>query len=172
MKCGKPNGFSTRMVDDLESATDPPLVAVEQRALGRVGIQLTRYELGATGLFVFTASPAQLKEGDIGLWLNDRVADYRTAYGFYQPIGYDDRPVPNPASGGVLVDQTIEHLMDGTPKSDRQWQRLNHAVMVEAVSLPFLWPRVLEYRSPRMTNVTTDLALASGSYDFVNVGVR
>ena len=42
--------------------------------------------------------------------------------------------------------------------------------MKDAVYLPILFGKSLYYRNPRLTNVTSDNALAFGLYDFVNVG--
>jgi peptide/nickel transport system substrate-binding protein len=72
----------------------------------------------------------------------------------------------------LYTDPAVQRILDGRPKSIMAWTNLDRAVMDSALYLPVMWPKVLEYRNPRMTNVTCDLALASGIYDFVNVGVR
>ena len=52
------------------------------------------------------------------------------------------------------------------------WEKLDDAVMDNAVYLPIYFGRNLYYRNPRLTNITSDNALAFGIYDFVNVGVN
>jgi hypothetical protein len=57
------------------------------------------------------------------------------------------------------------------PTSVDDWKKLDQAVMESATYLPLLGEKTLDYRTPRMTNVTCNNALAFGIYDFVNVGV-
>jgi peptide/nickel transport system substrate-binding protein len=170
--CGQPNGFSTKMVYDLLSKTDPKLFAAERAALGRVGITLIRWKLPLTGTFVFTGSPQQLKEFGIGLAENSGPPDYSTAYALYKPLAYRPNALPDGLVFSLYTDPAVQRILDGRPKSIMAWTNLDRAVMDSALYLPVMWPKVLEYRNPRMTNVTCDLALASGIYDFVNVGVR
>jgi peptide/nickel transport system substrate-binding protein len=56
--------------------------------------------------------------------------------------------------------------------AEADWRTLDRAVMATATYLPLVYEKTLYYRNPRLTNVTCDNALASGIYDFVNVGVR
>jgi peptide/nickel transport system substrate-binding protein len=73
-----------------------------------------------------------------------------------------------------LNDPVVNGLLNSGPagkNSVDDWQKLNHQIMTDAVYVPLYWTKTLYYRNPRMTNVTSDNALAFGIYDFVNIGV-
>jgi peptide/nickel transport system substrate-binding protein len=73
-----------------------------------------------------------------------------------------------------LNDATVNKVLSNAPSgksTEADWKTLDEAVMTAAVYMPIYWGKNLYYRNPRMTNVTSDNALAFGIYDFVNVGV-
>lgn len=171
--CGRLHGFRTRMVNDLNTSTGRRLFAAERNALARVGITVGRFDIAPTGSFIFTGSPTQLKEFGIGVAPGIRVPDYPTAYSFYAPLVKDESPIlPSGGISSIFSDPAVQHTVDGRPQTRTAWHRLNQEVMEYALFLPLTWERVLEYRNPRMTNVTVNLASGAGTYDFVNVGVR
>jgi peptide/nickel transport system substrate-binding protein len=173
--CGKPNGFTTKMVYDTPSETGPRLFAAEQRALGRVGIRITVAAIPVAGTNV-TRSPTILKDEGIGLAEDSQAADYPTGYAFYAP----KVPAPSTLPDDLVLEPTLDvpvvnRLLARGPRrkgSESAWKKFDQAVMSDAVYLPFIWEKALYYRNPRMTNVTCDNAIASGIYDFVNVGVK
>ena len=68
----------------------------------------------------------------------------------------------------------MNKVLDEAPAgnaTEADWESLNNAIAQSATYLPILYGKDLYYRNPRMTNVTSDTALAFGIYDFVNVGV-
>jgi peptide/nickel transport system substrate-binding protein len=170
--CGKPNGFTTRIVYVTPSETGPRMFAAEQRALGRVGIKLVPQAIESASE---VATPAELKTMRVGLVEETGEPSVPTGYAFYEPFAGYHGKLPSGLIFGPLDDPTVQGVLrDARRGRARQadWKTLDRAVMDDAVYLPFLWEKTLYYRNPRMTNVTCDDALASGSYDFVNVGVR
>jgi peptide/nickel transport system substrate-binding protein len=170
--CGKPRGFATKIIYATPSETGPRLFAAEQKALGRVGIKIVPQAIEGAYEVV---TPAELKTMGVGLVEESAQPQLPTAYDFYAPfLRYHSR-LPTGLIWGPLDDPTVQRVLtdarNGTA-STAAWTMLDRAVMADAVYLPFLWERVLYYRNPRMTNVTSDNAIAYGIYDFVNVGVR
>ncbi len=173
--CGKPNGFTTRFMYDPRRPGGRRLFTAERRALGRVGIRVRLRQFPLHGSYIFTGSPAQLKDLGIGLLLTSRAPDFPTDYGFYQPIIPPESHVPSAPVAAPSLDPARRDLQRGLRTgefSEAEWAQVNRDVMSVAEYLPFLWEKALYYRNPRMTNVTCDIALASGIYDFVNIGVR
>jgi peptide/nickel transport system substrate-binding protein len=175
-RCGKPHGFSVNYTYGAPSSTGPSLFKVEKAALGRVGIHLKAAPADAATYYsTFVGSPKNLKRQHIGMASVGWGADFPTGSGFYESIvdGRNIRPFGN-SNYASLNDPRVNHVLSAAGKGHAHrasWQRLNHAVMDDAVYLPYEFEKVLYYRNPRMTNVTCDNALAFGIYDFVNIGV-
>jgi peptide/nickel transport system substrate-binding protein len=170
--CGKPNGFTTRIVYVTPSESGPRMFAAEQKALGRVGIKIVPQAIEGS---YQVATPAELKTLRVGLVEETGEAGVPTAYAFYEPFAGYHSKLPTGLTYGPLDDPTVQRVLRDAPRgraSETDWNTLDQAVMADGVYLPFLWEKTLYYRNPRMTNVTCDDALASGIYDFVNVGVR
>jgi peptide/nickel transport system substrate-binding protein len=175
LACGKPNGFTTKVAYGTPSETGPNLYRAEQTALDRVGIKFTVGDLPST-YFCANASPALLRHEGIGLVSTALTAAYPTGYGFYGRIHQRFRCLQDDdANLRSLHDPTVDRVLHAAAlgrASDADWQSLDRAVMATATYLPLVWRKTLYYRGPRMTNVTCDIALAAGIYDFVNIGVR
>jgi peptide/nickel transport system substrate-binding protein len=174
--CGKPNGFATRFAYGTPSETGPNLFRAEQRALGRVGIKITSAPALPHTYYCANDSPQILRQEGIGLLSTTLSAAYPTGYGLYRP---DQARFPCLQDDHTdlirLRDPTVNRVLGEARRgraTDADWQALDRAVMSSATYLPVAWDKALYYRNPRMTNVTCDNALASGIYDFVNVGVR
>jgi peptide/nickel transport system substrate-binding protein len=175
--CGKPHGFTVKFAYATPSGSGAYLFHAEKKALHRVGIEaklVTADE--ATYYSTFIGSPNTLKRRHIGLALAGWGADFPTGSGFYQSIadGHNILPVGN-SNYVSLNDPRVNHVLAEAGKKrvhQAGWRGLDHAVMDDAVYLPFLFQRTLYYRNPRMTNVTCNNAEAFGAYDFVNIGVR
>jgi peptide/nickel transport system substrate-binding protein len=174
--CGKPNGFSTKMAYSTASDASKKAFQAEQAALARVGIKITgAANDGSTYYSTFVGSPSNVKNQGFGISIYGWGADFPTGYGFWQSIANSNSIVPTGNSNQPsLRDATVDGVLNAslTGKSTAaDWQKLDKAVMDNAVYLPIYFGRNLYYRNPRLTNITSDNALAFGIYDFVNVGV-
>ncbi|HEV7185961.1 MAG TPA: ABC transporter substrate-binding protein [Leifsonia sp.] len=175
VKCGQPNGFSTKLAYNTPSETGPKVFSVMQTALARVGIKITPATSSSSSYYSsFIGSPANIKNQGIGIAVAAWGADFPTGYGFWNSIANGATIVP---SGNTdypsLNDPIVNKILDNAPKgqsSDADFRKLDDQVMKNAVYLPILFGKSLYYRNPRLTNVTSNNALAFGIYDFVNVG--
>jgi peptide/nickel transport system substrate-binding protein len=146
-----------------------------QTALARVGIKITPATSSSSSYYSsFIGSPANIKNQGIGIAVAAWGADFPTGYGFWNSIANGATIVP---SGNTdypsLNDPIVNKILDNAPKgqsSDADFRKLDDQVMKNAVYLPILFGKSLYYRNPRLTNVTSNNALAFGIYDFVNVG--
>jgi peptide/nickel transport system substrate-binding protein len=176
VKCGKPDGFSTKFAYSTPSETGRKVFAAEQSALARVGIKITPDTSSASSYYSsFIGSPDNIKNQGIGIAVAAWGADFPTGYGFWNSIANGATIVPAGNSDyPSLNDPVVNKILDAAPAGkakDSDFRALDDQVMKDAVYMPILFGKSLYYRNPRMTNVTADNALAFGIYDFVNVGV-
>jgi peptide/nickel transport system substrate-binding protein len=172
--CGKPNGFNVVLAYPVPSETGPKFFRVEDAALERVGIRFTVFP-GSTEFYGNSGEPAYLRRDHVGLVLASWSPAYPTGYGFYNHLDTGPRYLPNyDANLRSLHDTTVNRVLHAATHgqaTEDDWRALDSAVMASATYLPFAYEKTLYYRNPRLTNVTCDNAIASGIYDFVNVGV-
>jgi peptide/nickel transport system substrate-binding protein len=133
-------------------------------------------ENGTGTYYCTTASPQVVRREGIGLVSATLSAEYPTGYGLYHRIHRRFVCLQNQDTDlKRLHDPTVNRVLHAATHgraTEADWRLLDHAVMLSAEYLPLVWNKTLYYRNPRLTNVTCDLALASGIYDFVNIGVK
>jgi peptide/nickel transport system substrate-binding protein len=174
--CGKPNGFSVKLAYATPSTHAAAAFAVEQAALAKVGIQVTAAPQDSSSYYsTWIGSPQNIKNQGIGIAFAGWGADFPTGVGFFQSITNGNAILPTGNSNyASLNDPTVNSVLDKAPAgkaTEADWESLNNAIAQSATYLPIAYGKNLYYRNPRMTNVTSDNALAFGIYDFVNVGV-
>ena len=174
--CGQPNGFSTKIAYATPSGRAAAAFAVEVAALAKVGIQVTADTHDSSSYYsTWIGSPQNLKNQGIGIAFAGWGADFPTGVGFFQSITNGNSILPTGNSNySSLNDPTVNKVLDEAPAgkaTETDWESLNNAIAQSGTYLPILYEKTLYYRNPRMTNVTSDNALAFGIYDFVNVGV-
>ena len=175
-ECGKPNGFSTKFAYNTPSTTAQNIFKAEQTALARVGIHISAATQDQSTYYsTFVGSPANIKNQGLGMMLYGWGPDFPTPVGFYNSIANGKNILPTGNSNvASLNDPVVNKVLDEAPSgkaTEQDWRNLDHAIMKDAVYLPFVVGKVLYYRNPEMTNVTCDNALGFGVYDFVNAGV-
>ncbi|MEO8889347.1 MAG: ABC transporter substrate-binding protein [Jatrophihabitantaceae bacterium] len=175
-QCGKPSGFSTKFAYSTPSPQAVLAFKAEQSALSRVGINITAAPQAQSSYYSsFIGSPRNIKAQGLGIALAGWGADFPTPVGFYQSITNGNAIVQTGNSNyPSLNDQVINKILDNGPSgvsTAADWHMLNVQLMTDAVYIPMYWGKNLYYRNPRLTNITTDNALAFGIYDWVNVGV-
>ena len=103
-------------------------------------------------------------------------ADFPTGVGFFQSITNGNSILPTGNSNyPSLNDPTVNSILTAAPKGQDHRRGLEEAEPgrhgLHASTSRSCGQKTLYYRNPRMTNVTSNNALAFGIYDFVNVGV-
>ena len=175
VKCGQPDGFTTKMAYSTPSQISPKVFASMQTALARVGIKITQTTSASSSYYSsFIGSPANIVNQGIGIANAAWGADFPTGYGFWNSIANGSAILPQGNTNyPSLNDPVVNKILDAAPlgkSTDANFRALDDQVMKDAVYLPILFGKSLYYRNPRLTNVTADNALAFGIYDFVNVG--
>jgi peptide/nickel transport system substrate-binding protein len=177
VKCGQPNGFTLNMAYVPGGKADKVLAATQQ-ALARVGITVKPLPGEQASYYqTFIAAPANVIAKKMGLAIAAWAPDFPTVQGFYQTIesgkaikasGTSNYASLNDPKVNDAIDQAAQ-TTDLSKLSDLG-KTINHAVMDDAVNLPFLWDASFYYRNPRLTNVY--LTPGTGFYyDYVNIGV-
>lgn len=175
-KCGQPNGFTTKLAYNTPSETGPKVFSAMQTALARVGITVTAAPAATASYYsTYIGSPENIKNQGLGIAIAAWGADFPTGYGFWNSIANGATIIPTGNTNyPSLNDPTVNKVLNEAPAgkaTDADFRTLDDAVMKTAVYLPILFGKSLYYRNARMTQVTSDNALAFGLYDFVNVGV-
>lgn len=176
-KCGKPNGFSTKIAYRTSPAVQKQLAVSLQSSLAKVGINATLVGADASSYYnTFIGSPKNLQNQGLGITLNGWGADFPTPYGFFFSIADGQAIAPtanyNTASlNDPMVNGVLAKALKGTA-TVTDYKNMDDAIMKTATNLPMVWGKNLYYRNPQMTNVTSNNAQAFGIYDFVNAGVN
>jgi peptide/nickel transport system substrate-binding protein len=175
-KCGQPNGFTTKLAYNTPSETGPKVFSAMQTALARVGITVTAAPAATASYYsTYIGSPENIKNQGLGIAIAAWGADFPTGYGFWNSIANGATIIPTGNTNyPSLNDPTVNKVLNEAPAgkaTDADFRTLDDAVMKTAVYLPILFGKSLYYRNARLTQVTSDNALAFGLYDFVNVGV-
>lgn len=175
VKCGQPNGFSTKFAYSTPDATNGKAFQNVKDSLARVGIKVTAATTSAENYYsTFIGSPSNVEKQGLGIMAAGWGADFPTMYGFYQNIvnGSTIRD-PGTSNYASIDDPTVNKILDdtGTPTTQELGVQLNKALMETAQFLPTRFDKTLWFRNKRLTNVTANNALGFGAYDVVNVGV-
>jgi peptide/nickel transport system substrate-binding protein len=176
VKCGQPNGFTTNMAF-VNKGRGPAIFLAVQQALARVGIKVVSAPGdSATYYSNYIGSPANIVAKKLGIALAGWAADFPTGYGFWESIADGTTILPNGNTDyPSLNDPTINGLLKNSTSADVAaqqgiFEQVDHAVMDQAVYLPFQYDKSLYYRNPRLTNIYLQAGLGN-YYDYVNVGV-
>jgi peptide/nickel transport system substrate-binding protein len=175
-QCGHPDGFNTTIVGT-NTGKSPKVSEALQQALAQVGIKATIAATDASGYYRTTiGSPSNVKAKGYGLMQAGWGADWPTAYGFEQVL-VDGRAIKPSGNNNYaeLNDPEINSLIDQARsetdinKAAAIWTQIDKKVADQAVYLPFVFDKALNYRNPRMTNVFVNGYY--GMWDFGALGV-
>ena len=178
-KCGKPSGFTIGLGVRSDRPNDVAAGTAIQAALAKVGIktEIQKYPSGKWASD-YAGVPAFVHSHNMGLFVMKWGADWPTGYGFLDQI-VDGKALK--ASGnfnmGELNDPNINKLIaDGIKNNDtaareKAWGEVDKAVMEQAVYVPLIYNKVLQFRPPKATNVITTSAY-SGMYDWLFIGTK
>ena len=174
--CGKPNGFDT-VLATRNAGKEPKSAEALQAALKNVGINARLDPTDASLYFRSTiGAPSNVHSKGYGLMMAGWGADFPTGYGFLSvlvdgrsilPSGNNNYAELNNSEVNTLIDKAKG---ESDPKKAADiWGQINKIVMDEAVMVPFVYDKALNYRNPRATNVF--VTEYYGMYDFGSLGV-
>jgi peptide/nickel transport system substrate-binding protein len=174
--CGKPNGFDT-VLATRNSGKEPKTAEALQAALKNVGINARLDPTDPSLYFRSTiGAPSNVHAKGYGLMMAGWGADFPTAYGFLSVLVDGRNILPSGNNNYAELDnKQVNDLIDQAkaetdPKKAADiWGQVNKIVMDEAVMVPFVYDKALNYRNPRVTNVY--VTEYYGMYDFATLGV-
>jgi peptide/nickel transport system substrate-binding protein len=177
--CGHPNGFTTGEAYATPPGKALPVFTASQNALARVGIHIVAKPQAASSYYsTWIGSPDNLKKQDIGLAQAGWGADFPTGVGFWYAIADGQAILPQgnsnyPSLNDPLINSDLTKLYTTPATSPMRAtldQQINTEVMKNAVYLPFVLDKALDYRNPNVTNAYIDSAF--GLYNYCVMGVK
>lgn len=177
-KCGKPNGFSTKITARSDQPGEKEAATQLQENLGKVGIKLEVDTIVGSESPSITGSPEVVKKRGYGMTMAGWGPDFPSGQGFAQPL-FDSRFIAENGNynEAQVEDKTVDKLFDDAIAADSPekaaeiYKGMNHRVMDLAVWMPFLQEKNISWRSSRATNVYSSAAY-SGRYDYIMIGVE
>ncbi|MGW4163139.1 ABC transporter substrate-binding protein [Streptomyces sp. NPDC004788] len=174
--CGRPNGFTTKILVKRDRPRDVETAQALQSSLRSVGITVEIVQKPVTEFFDAAGSPSTTKNQGIGMVLTNWIADDPFGATFLQPLADSRRITPSGNSNIAQVnDREIDALFDQAKaaadigKANGVYRQINHKLTDGAYYLPVAAGKTLNYRGPRLTNVYVNQAY--GMVDFQALGV-
>lgn len=174
--CGKPDGFSTKILIRSDRPREVAAGEALQQALAKVNIKAEIQGVPAGGYYTrFAGAPEYMHSNNIGIAFTGWQADWPTGFGFLQQL-VDGRTIK--AQGNTNIQEMnlpeVNALFDkaaaSTDAKEREsiYSQIDKAAMEHASVVPFLYGKGLLYRNPAMTNV--QLSYPYGMYDYAVLG--
>ncbi|MET8076891.1 ABC transporter substrate-binding protein [Streptomyces sp. NPDC005303] len=176
--CGQPNGFKTTIAVRNNKQQEVATATSLQAALKKVGIQADIYQYDGSQSSGIIGSPSNVAKKKLGIIIMGWGPDFPTVQGYGIPLWSSKYILQSGNNNyGLIKDKTIDGLFDqynaelNESKKTQIATDINHKVSEGAYYLPFVFERLLNWRSSRIANVYTTNAF-SGYYDFVNIGLK
>ncbi|MFC8711575.1 ABC transporter substrate-binding protein [Streptomyces sp. NPDC057197] len=175
--CNQPNGFKTTIAVRNNKPVEVATAQSLQASLKKVGINAEIYQYDGSQTAGIIGSPSNVEKKGFGIIIMGWGPDFPTVQGYGVPL-WDSRYILQSGNNNyaLIKDKTIDGLFDqyGTTldeaKKAETATQINHKVMEGGYYLPFVFEKLLNWRSSRLANVYTTNAY-SGYYDFVNLGL-
>jgi peptide/nickel transport system substrate-binding protein len=175
--CGQPNGFSTNLSYRSDRPKETAAATAIQASLALAGIKVTLKGFPSGSYYTnFAGAPAYVHSHGIGIAMGGWSADWPNGFGFLDSLVAGNTIV---ATGNTniseLNDPVINNLftqsntVTGAART-AMWSQIDMQVMKDAAVLPMVYARVLDYRSPNMTNAY--IWDQFGNYNFAVLGVK
>jgi peptide/nickel transport system substrate-binding protein len=175
--CGKPDGFKTVIAVRNNKPAEIKTAEALQASLKAVGIDASIEQSDAAQFFSTTiGTPSNVQKKGYGIAIAGWGADWPSAYGYLQilidgraikPTGNNNYAELNDPEINALIDKSLEQT--DPAEAVKIWAEINKKLMDQAVLMPMVYDKALNYRNPRLTNVyVTD---AFGMVDFQALGV-
>jgi peptide/nickel transport system substrate-binding protein len=176
-KCGKPNGFETKMVYRSDRPKEKLVASAMQESLARVGIKLTLQGYPAsTYTNTQFGSPSFNKKENIGIGTYGWHADWPTGYGYLQALSDKAAIVESGnANPSELDDPTINKIWADVVKvqdpaqRNKMYNQADDRMRELAAVVPNVYAKSLLYRPANMTNVF--FADCYGMYNYSTLGL-
>jgi peptide/nickel transport system substrate-binding protein len=176
-KCGKPNGFETKMSYRSDRPKEKLVAEAMQESLARVGIKLT---LAGYPANTYTTdqfgSPAFNKKEGIGLGTYGWHADWPTGYGYLQALTDKDMIVESGnANNSEFDDPQVNKLWDDVTSIADPAQRNKIYLQIDdrwreqAAVVPNVYAKSLLFRPANLTNVFFHEGF--GMYNYSTLGL-
>ncbi|WP_030893618.1 MULTISPECIES: ABC transporter substrate-binding protein [Streptomyces] len=177
-KCGKPNGFKTRLAVRNTDKADVKSSEAVQASLKKIGIDVEIDQFDGSQGTSIVGNPDVVKKKQYGLILYGWGPDFPSGQGYGRALWHSSAILDNGNNNmGMIDDEKIDKGLDEAvaeldpKKAADKYAQVNHDVMEGAYYLPLTYMKVVQWRSSRLTNVYAADAY-SGWYDFVNIGVK
>lgn len=174
--CGRPNGFTTKLVVRDNRPKDVASAEALKQALKAADIQVEIEQLEFSRYFDTAGNPSEVENKGYGLIMTNWSPDFPHGSNFLQPLADGRLIVPSGNTNYAQVDDpAINNLLDqATAETDPDevtelYRTLNHKLTDGAHYLPVAAARSLNYRNPRLTNVY--VSQAYGMVDIQALGV-
>jgi len=175
-QCGKPEGFTTTIAVRGNKAKEVNSAVALQTALKAINVTVNVDQYDGKLLASVAGAPDVVHSKNYGLIVAGWGADFPNGAGYMQPLmdgrfitktGNSNYPETNDPAVNALFDQAAAEK--DPAKAAELYKKINHTVVDQAVWLPIVADKALNYRNPRLTNVfITD---AFGEVDFQALGV-
>lgn len=177
-KCGKPNGFKTKLAVRNTDKADVRSAEAIQASLKKVGIKVETDPFdGAQGASI-VGNQDTVKRKGYGMVLYGWGPDFPSGQGYGVPLWHSKYRLENGNNNYALIDD--KKIDEGFAKAIDQldpdkaadiYADVNKEVMKGGYYLPLTYLKVIQWRSSRLTNVYSSDAY-SGWYDFASLGVK
>ncbi|MDQ8701972.1 ABC transporter substrate-binding protein [Streptomyces sp. LHD-70] len=177
-KCGKPNGFSTKISARSDQPNEKEAATQLQQDLAKVGIKLEVDTIVGSESSSITGSPSVVAKRGYGMIMAGWGPDFPSGQGFGQPLwdsrfifengNYNEAQVSDPKIDKMFDDAIAAETPEDAAKI---YKDLSHRVIDQAVWMPFIQEKNITWRGSRVTNVYTSAAY-SGRYDYISLGVK
>jgi peptide/nickel transport system substrate-binding protein len=175
--CGQPNGFSTNLSYRSDRPKETAAATAIQASLATVGIKVTLKGFPSGSYYSdFAGSPAYVHSHDIGIASGGWSADWPNGYGFLDELVNGNTIV---ATGNTNISELSDPVINNLfTKSNTVtgaartaiWSQVDMQAMKDAVVLPEVYARSLDYRSPSLTNAY--IWDQFGMYNYAVLGVK
>jgi peptide/nickel transport system substrate-binding protein len=177
-KCGKPNGFSTKIAVRNNEPVEVDTAEALQASLKEIGIKAEIDQFDGSQTSAVVGNPDKVKKEGYGISILGWGPDFNTVQGYGKPLWHSDYIFDNGNYNFAMIDDPkIDKAFGDYIESQDEAEKvqiaesINHMVMEGAYYLPFTFEKILVWRSDRVTNVYSTYAY-SGQYDFVSIGVK
>ncbi|EST28226.1 hypothetical protein N566_22985 [Streptomycetaceae bacterium MP113-05] len=177
-KCGKPNGFKTKIAVRNNEPVEVASAEALQESLRQIGVTASVVPYDGAQTSGIIGNPDVVKNKGYGIIIMGWGPDFNTVQGYGKPLWDSQFILENGNNNFALIDepeidQAFEDFIDTQDEAEKAKiaETVNHKVMEGAYYLPFTFEKILVWRSDRVTNVYSSYAY-SGQYDFASIGVK
>jgi peptide/nickel transport system substrate-binding protein len=176
--CGKPDGFKTTIAVRNNKSVEVATAESLQASLKKVGIEVEIDQYDGAQTSGIIGNPDVVKKKNYGIIIMGWGPDFPTVQGFGMPLWDSSFILPNGNNNFAMIDdKSIDAKFDDFVKELDDTKReqiasdINKKVMEGAYYLPFVFEKIVTWRSSRLTNVYSTYTY-SGQYDFASLGVK